>query len=290
ELLHETYNIVAVDKKIDRHFYGLYQDVLSYELDISEFDSVKQLVDDNPPDYVVNLVSVVSAARDLSMFSSLIDTNLNVLITLYEALKECEGLKLFIQFGSAEEYGSSSNVPFKEGNREYPDSPYALIKQLTSNTALMLHRNYGFPSMVVRPSNLYGKYQEEGKLIPYIVRTLLKGENLSLTPGEQKRDFLYCSDLVHAIDGLCREALLASGRIINIAAGESVSIKRLVEIVKVNTKSDSKIVFGAFPYRQNEMMDLRCDTNTLHSIIADFKPVSVEKGIQKYIESVGVIK
>lgn len=112
------------------------------------------------PDYIINLASIVTAERDLSLFDELISSNLKVLLNLYERFKDTSSLKLFIQFGSSEEYGSISS-PFKEENREYPNSPYALVKQLTTNTALMLHRNYGFPAMVVRPGNLFGPGQNK---------------------------------------------------------------------------------------------------------------------------------
>lgn len=65
-------------------------------------------------------------------------------------LKGNFSLKLFIQFGSSEEYGAKIS-PFKEEEREYPSSPYALVKQLTTNTAMMLYYNYNFPVMVVVP-------------------------------------------------------------------------------------------------------------------------------------------
>ncbi len=76
----------------------------------------------------------------------------------YMLLKNDERLKLFIQFGRSEEYDNNGS-PFVETMREEPNSPYALVKQLTTNTALMLYCNYGFPVMVVRSGNLFGSGQ-----------------------------------------------------------------------------------------------------------------------------------
>lgn len=286
ELLHESYQIVAVDKTIDSTFFDSFPDTLFRELDMTDLASVKELVETNLPDYVINLISVVSAARDLSMFPSLIETNLSVLLTLFEALKEFKDLKLFVQFGSAEEYGSSCPVPFEERSREYPDSPYALIKQLTSNSALMLHRNYGFPAMVVRPSNLYGKYQPKDKVIPFIVDKLVKGHVLELTPGKQKRDFLYCHDLVQAINVILKNVDNAVGRMLNVGSGVSVSIKKIVEIIQKLTNSDSTIRYGALSYRKNEMMNLISDISQLRELSSAFQPTKIENGLHEYIKSV----
>lgn len=125
------------------------------------------------PEFIINLASVVTAERDLSLFDILISSNLKILLNLFERFRDDKRLKMFIQFGSSEEYGSE-NSPFKEENRENPNSPYALVKQLTTNTSIMLHRNYGFPVMVVRPGNLFGPGQNKSKFIPYVIDQLKK--------------------------------------------------------------------------------------------------------------------
>ncbi|MHC8501877.1 NAD-dependent epimerase/dehydratase family protein, partial [Bacteroides hominis] len=78
------------------------------------------------------LASIVTAERNMSLFDELISSNLKILLNLYERFKEESLLKLFVQFGSSEEYGSEQS-PFREEDRECPNSPYALVKQLTTN-------------------------------------------------------------------------------------------------------------------------------------------------------------
>ena len=128
------YQISIFDKYIDHDFFADYPSVNVYQLDLVADNIPSEII---APDYIINLASIVTAERDLSLFDELISSNLKVLLNLYERFKDTSSLKLFIQFGSSEEYGSISS-PFKEENREYPNSPYALVKQLTTNTALML--------------------------------------------------------------------------------------------------------------------------------------------------------
>lgn len=144
------YDITVFDKYIDIQFFNNYPQVQTCKLDLV---AAKVSADYFVPDFIINLASIVTAERDLSLFDSLISSNLKILLNLFDRFRNNERLKLFIQFGSSEEYGSE-NSPFKEENRESPNSPYALVKQLTTNTTIMLHRNYGFPAMVVRPGNL----------------------------------------------------------------------------------------------------------------------------------------
>lgn len=257
------YGITVFDKYIDIQFFSNYPQVQTCSLNL--------VVDRIPtnysvPDFIINLASVVTAERDLSLFDSLISSNLKILLNLFERFRDDEKLKLFIQFGSSEEYGSE-NSPFREENRESPNSPYALMKQLTTNTSMMLHRNYGFPAMVVRPGNLFGPEQNKSKFIPYVIDQLKKGEPLNVSPCEQKRDFIYADDFAKAIHGLLDNSEKCVGEIVNVSSGSSVSLREIIEFYKTELHSTSEIRYGALPYRENEAMDLRCNIEKLNSII-----------------------
>ena len=261
--LHEFYNITVFDKYIDEEYFNQYPKVKTVELNLST-GLIPEVY--NSPSYIINLASIVTAERDLSLFDKLISSNMKVLLNLYERYKDNKTLKLFIQFGSSEEYGSNGS-PFREDQREEPNSPYALIKQLTTNTALMLYKNYGFPSMVVRPGNLFGPGQNKNKFIPYVIEQLRANKPLNVTPCEQKRDFIYVDDFVCYIHKIMKNKEKAIGQIINISSGNSISLKSIIEFYRNRLNSISTINYGAIPYRENEVMDLRCDISKLISII-----------------------
>ena len=262
EYLSEYYHVTVVDKFIDEAFFKKYPQV-----DIIKMDLVEQRIQDEyvTPDFIINLASIVTAERDFSLFDGMIASNLKVLLNLYERFKEDSKLKLFIQFGSSEEYGSEGS-PFVETMREQPSSPYALVKQLTVNTAMMLHSNYGFPTMVVRPGNLFGKYQNTSKFIPYVITQLIKNEDLDVTPCEQKRDFISASVFSKCIGLLLENHEKCLGQIVNVASGESISLKEIIETSKRIVNSSSRINYGAKPYRKNEAMDLKCSIAKFETI------------------------
>lgn len=274
------YQISIFDKYIDHDFFADYPSVNVYQLDLVADNIPSEII---APDYIINLVSIVTAERDLSLFDELISSNLKVLLNLYERFKDTSSLKLFIQFGSSEEYGSISS-PFKEENREYPNSPYALVKQLTTNTALMLHRNYGFPAMVVRPGNLFGPGQNKNKFIPYVIDKLRKGESLNVSPCEQKRDFIYVDDFAWCVGRLIKNYPSAVGEIVNVASGKSISLRNIIEICKASMGNVSQINYGALPYRENEMMDLKCSENKLASIISQEVNFNMNERLNEYIQ------
>lgn len=188
--LFKDYELIIVDRNKECKFKNLDKvKFLKYDFSSDSLEMLKKFINTEKPDFVINLISIVTAERNLSLFSEMIDSNLNILLKLYDVFKEKTWLKLFINFGSAEEYGNIQ-APFEENMKEEPISPYALAKQLTTNTSIMLNKNENFPIMVVRPSNLFGKYQGKEKFIPYIIKQLKNNEEILTTPGEQKRFYL----------------------------------------------------------------------------------------------------
>lgn len=279
--LRNNYEVHVIDKYIDEQFFSERPEVKTMKMDLVD----EQVPKDYPsPDYIINLASIVTAERNFALFDGLISSNLKVLLNLYERFKEDKKLKLFIQFGSSEEYGNEGS-PFKETMRECPNSPYALVKQLTVNTALMLHSNYGFPALVVRPGNLFGKYQNASKFIPYVIQQLKSNAPLNVTPCEQKRDFIYAEDFAWCIEQLVKNYQKAVGEIVNVSSGESISLKEIIEICKSYINSSSIVNYGALPYRENEVMDLRCDEGKLANMINREIKFNITNRLKEYIQT-----
>lgn len=279
--LYDKYAISVFDKYIDETYFAAYPDVKCYQI---ELDKEQISHDIASPDYIINLASIVTAERDMSLFDAMIQSNLKVLLNLYERFKEDKSLKLFIQFGSSEEYGEIES-PFCETAREEPNSPYALVKQLTTNTAMMLYRNYDFPITVVRPGNLFGPLQNKNKFIPYVIEQLRNNQPLNVTPCEQKRDFIYVDDFVDGIHQLMKVAQVSQGEIVNISSGTSTALKDIIEHCRKILNSTSEVNYGAIPYRANEVMDLRCSMDKFEIITGQGLYTNTLFRLQTMIES-----
>ena len=257
------YQITVFDKYIDYDFFCCYPEVATVVMNLA----TEKIAAEYPtPSFIINLASIVTAERDLSLFDGLISSNLKILLNLYDRFKGDDSLRLFIQFGSSEEYGSEGS-PFVETQRERPNSPYALVKQLTTNTAIMLYDNYGFPTMVVRPGNLFGPGQNKSKFIPYVIEQLRKGEPLNVSPCEQRRDFIHVDVFSLDIHGLLKHADRVVGQIVNVSSGQSISLRQIIDFYKEALHSTSEINYGALSYRENEAMDLQCNIGKLLMIV-----------------------
>lgn len=278
--LKKFYDVIVIDKYIDDIFLKENK-IKFYQYNFENIDQLRKIINKEKPNYIINLISHVTSVRELNLFPKMINSNLDILLKIYETTKDLETLKLVMQFGSGEEYGNIE-APFTEIMKEEPVSPYAIAKLLTTNTALMLYKNYNYPICIVRPSNLFGKYQTKDKFIPYILEKLKNNEEILTTFGEQKRDFIFIDDFVNIIQKLLEKSNLIRGEVINVGSGISISLKDIILYLKEKLNSTSEIKFGAIPYRENEMVNFCLNISKLENILnKELKMKWLEKIIEE---------
>lgn len=117
----------------------------------------------------------------------------------------------------------------------YPASVYAIGKQDQEQLALVVGQAYGIPAVALRLFNVYGPRQSLSN--PYTgVAAIFSSRLLNRQPpqmfedGEQLRDFVHVGDVVDAFL-LALDGNGGDGHALNIASGETVSVRRLAEML-----------------------------------------------------------
>ncbi len=139
----------------------------------------------------------------------------------------------------------------------------------------------------LRLFHLYGPGDGLQKFVPAIVKRCLTRDEIDLTDGKQKRDFVHIDDAVLAI-GLVLEAELGRGQgyqHYDIGTGTSISIRDFVEVVHRGCSSGAKLNFGALPVRKGEFKDSYADINALRVLGWEAK-IGIEMGIETVIKDV----
>lgn len=135
--------------------------------------------------------------------------------------------------------------------------------------------------------HFYGPFDDESKFTTMIFHKLMRGESqIDLTPGEQKRHFIFVDDVVRAFCCILEKLdTLPSGFSSFVVSTErSVSIREFVQLSKsIIGNTSTHLNFGAIPYRVNELMDSRTDISALKALGWEPK-FSLEQGIQMTIE------
>lgn len=134
--------------------------------------------------------------------------------------------------------------------------------------------------------HFYGPQDDPTKFVSFIVDQLLKDvDRISLTPGEQKRDFIYIDDVVEAfLLILSKSATMKSGYLdYEIGTGQTVSIREFVKLIKrLAGNTQTLLDFGVLPYRENEAMETHVNATAIRALC--WQPmISLSDGLSKMI-------
>ena len=186
---------------------------------------------------------------------------------------------VFIQISTSEVYGSTQYAPMDENHPTAPHSTYAVSKLAADRAAFTLHKENGFPTVVIRPFNSYGPKYTEPYIIPEIMNQILGGSTeLTLGNVSTSRDFTFVSDTANAIikSATVKEAI---GEIINVGSGTEITILDLAKKIAKVSKNKIKIKYDESRERPFDVNRLICD-NTKAKKLLKWKPrISMDKGL-----------
>lgn len=213
-------------------------------VDLAEAEAAAALVRTVRPDHVFHLASHVWGAPGLEhvlpAFRSNLQTTVNLLVALASG-----GCRRFVVTGSLVE-------PDPGTAERVPSSPYAASKWAVSEYVRMFHALYGFPGVIARVFMVYGPAQQDPtKLVPYVIRSVLRGEPPKITSGRHEIDWVYVDDVAY---GLARIALAdgLEGQTVDLGSGSLVSTADFVNEICELMGAEVRPLLGALPDRPLE--------------------------------------
>jgi dTDP-glucose 4,6-dehydratase len=137
----------------------------------------------------------------------------------------------FLHVSTDEVYGSVVRGHSREGDRLWPNSPYAASKAASDLLVRSYVVTHGLPAIVTRASNNFGPFQYPEKALPLMITNWMDGEPFPLYgDGKNVRDWLFVLDHARALELVLRRG--RNGEIYNIGGTYSCSNRELVERVR----------------------------------------------------------
>ena len=258
------------------------QDRLTWhEADLTDHASITSVAKQVRPAWIFHLAAMVDAARDPSLFPEMWRTNC---VGTWNLLSACSPhqIERCVCLGSLEEYGSTT-PPFDETQREIPVSPYGLTKCWSTHLAQWFYRVEGCPVVVLRAGVVYGPGQLCGALIPEVIRHCLEETPMALTPGEQRRDFTYVSDVIDAAVHAAYAPNVA-GEIINVGTGIGRAVRTVAVQIRSLMGSKTPLHFGQRAYRSHEIMNATARIEKAQHLLGWSVSVSLDEGLRHTIQ------
>jgi len=260
ELANRSINVIAATRSAS-HLSEFADAVNVVELDIVQADT-KSYERLGKPDVLIHLAwDGLPNYRSLQHFEVELPNQYRFLKTLVEA-----GLPSLIVTGTCLEYGMQSGV-LNETLKPEPSTPYGYAKDALRQQLEFLRKAKPFNLTWARLFYMYGDGQPSSSLLPQLKEAVFRGnEQFNMSGGEQLRDYLPVSEVARLIVELALQR--GDHAIVNVCAGEPVSVRDLVEgWIKQN---DWKIALnlGHYEYADYEPMAFWGDRRHLDDILS----------------------
>jgi GDP-L-fucose synthase len=211
------------------------------ELNLLNQEDVLDFFEDEKPEYVFDAAARVGGIYANDTFSGdFIYENIQIQTNLINTSYRF-GVEKFLFLGSVCIYPKFAEVPVKEeslltGYLEPTNDAYAIAKISGIKMLQAYRKQYGFKSVSLMPSNLYGPgdnfHPQNGHVIPSMMKKFNDSDGKSVTfwgDGTPMREFLYADDLADA----CLFAMghFENAELINVGSGENVTIQDLAKTI-----------------------------------------------------------
>jgi len=238
--------------------------------------------------HIVHMASI--AGVDTVMKNPVLTMKVAMLGT-YNALEvanKLDSLERFVDFSTSEVFGRFA-YRVTEGDATQLGAvgearwTYAVAKLATEHLTLNYQKQYGLPSLSVRPFNIYGPRQVGAGAVHHFIVNAIQGKDITVhNDGSQIRAWCYIDDIIQGVMlTLAREEAL--GQAFNIGDPRStLTIHRLAkEIVRLSgSTSQLKHVEWNFPD-----VELRIPNIDKARKLLGFEPrVELEEGLLRTID------
>ena len=128
----------------------------------------------------------------------------------------------------------------------------------------------------VKLEHFYGPKDNNNKFVINNIQRLLRYEDeIEFTKGFQKRDFVYISDVVNALEKIILFALKNNKinsshfkyKTFEVGTGRQISIKSFIFLIaKLIGNNKTRLEFGKIPFRKNEIMNVKVDLKNIQKL------------------------
>lgn len=260
------------------------EDKSQIALDLRDRRMVNEVFSDLKPNFVIHLAGLKNRDTLGGDFHDLNAANVSISLNVIEACLNLKNFKRFITIGSCDEYGLAE-TPFDEDCCEVPVNAYGISKLAITKILSDLNNACNFPSIILRPSVIYGPNQGMDMFVPALIKSLLSRKEFLMTEGDQYRDFVYISDVVDAIKMAIFVDDQVNGSVFNIGSGSSIKIKNVAILIAnlIDPSAFDYLKFGVIKYRQNEVMEYSVNITLAKNILGWRPKTNLENGLLKTI-------
>ena len=236
-------------------------------------------------DYVLHQAALRSVPKSFLNPAETNDVNVSGTLNILLASVK-QKVKRLVFASSSSVYGNTDRLPQKEEDPLAPISPYAVSKLAGEFYCNLSSGQFGLEAVSLRYFNVFGPRQdpasEYAAVIPKFILKVLHNEAPIIDgDGLQSRDFTYIDNVVNAnLQAAVQPGL--SGKVLNVACGESHSVLEIFEMASRILGKKITPEFG--PARRGDVRRTLADVTQSDRFLGVDSRIGFEEGLKRTVD------
>lgn len=201
-----------------------------FSLDMNhDMPALLAMLDEERPDAIVNFAAQSEVAPSWDHPEHWFQTNTVALAAIVNHLRKQRYLRRYLHVSSPEVYGTCVGT-VTEDTPPNPSTPYASSKAAADWLLRNYAKQYGFPLLTVRATNVYGARQQLFKIIPRSAIFVRLGRTIELHGGGHAiKSYIHIRDVSRGELAIMERGQI--GEIYHLSPDEGVAVRDVVRAI-----------------------------------------------------------
>lgn len=216
------------------------ENLFQYEMNLLDEKSITEFFQTHQFDNLIHLAWYVGSKCHVHNVN--IDWTIASL-NLVKAFVESGG-KVFVGAGTISEYEYKYGYLLEDDTSTDPQTLYGNSKNALFNILKVYCKQNNVSFKWPRIFNLYGPNEKSQRLMPSVIQSCLKGEDVKVSDCLKFQDYLHVEDTARGIIDVFENDIQGA---VNICSGKPVQLKEIVNKITEITNFKGSILWGAIP-------------------------------------------
>ena len=273
------------DKRVENHIMDLANEE-HWRLNMANpLDFISREID-----YVIHLAAESHVDRSIDNPLAFVDSNLKGTANILELVRKHEARMVHVSTDEVYGHLGKDDPPFTEESTLAPRSPYSATKAGSDLLVQSYIETFGINASITRCCNNFGPRQGDEKLIPTVIRSIVKGDKIPVYgTGENIREWIHAQDHAKAILEVLEDDVPA--KVYNIPGSKICDNLKIIKTIikkieslfpEYKRKSDDYIKF----VEDRKGHDFKYELSTKHNLTSIKKQLkfNLESTVNYYVE------
>ena len=232
-----------------------------YQLDLMNLEQVRNFLQKNKFDGVIHLAWLSATGAHAHAADENVSWTIASL-NLLQSYIELGGRK-FLGAGTMSEYDFSYGYLREDETPLTSKFLYGQCKSSLYNMGSAYCQQHGADFKWARIFNLYGPNEKVARLIPAVITSSLKGEDIKVSDCIKFQDYLHVFDAAKGVVDLFESDVQGA---VNICSGAPVRLRTIVEKIVELTAFKGQVLWGAIPSYFDDLVVAGCNKHLIENV------------------------